>query len=155
DYNGAQISGSELHDRYLPPFRAAVEAGTETVMASFNTVNGVPVTANRGLITNILKDELGFDGIVMSDFAAISELQNHGVAADLRDAARKAMLAGIDLDMEGKAYAGHLADEVAAGRVPMSAVDDAVRRVLRVKLRMGLFEDKEAGTTAVIRKLGI
>jgi beta-glucosidase len=154
DYNGAQISLAELHDRYLPPFRAAIDAGTETVMASFNTVNGVPVTANRGLITGVLKDELGFDGIVMSDFAAITELINHGVATDLGEAARKAILAGIDLDMEGKAYSTSLAKEVEAGRVPVSAVDAAVRRVLRVKLRMGLF-DNAAPKAVGMQKLGI
>ena len=153
DYNGAQISLAELHDRYLPPFRAAIDAGTETVMASFNTVNGVPVTANRSLITGVLKDELGFDGIVMSDFAAITELMNHGVAVDLGEAARKAILAGIDLDMEGKAYAKHLADEVQAGRVPLAAVDAAVRRVLRVKMRMGLFD--EPSKAVRMQKLGL
>jgi beta-glucosidase len=153
DYNGAQISLAELHDRYLPPFRAAIEAGTETVMASFNTVNGVPVTANRSLITGVLKDELGFDGIVMSDFAAITELMNHGVAVDLGEAARKAILAGIDLDMEGKAYAKSLAGEVQAGRVPLAAVDAAVRRVLRVKMRMGLFD--EPSKAVRMQKLGL
>jgi beta-glucosidase len=159
DYNGAQISLAELHDRYLPPFRAAIDAGSETVMASFNTVNGVPVTANQGLITDVLKKEMGFDGIVMSDFAAITELINHGVAVDLGEAARKAILAGIDLDMEGKAYTTALAKEVEAGRVPVSAVDAAVRRVLRVKLRMGLFNDpiKTVGPvkTVGLQKLGI
>ncbi len=122
-------------------------------MASFNTVNGVPVTANRSLITGVLKDELGFDGIVMSDFAAITELMNHGVAVDLGEAARKAILAGIDLDMEGKAYAKHLADEVQAGRVPLAAVDAAVRRVLRVKMRMGLFD--EPSKAVRMQKLGL
>ena len=145
DYSGAQISVSELYDRYLPPFRVALGAGTETVMASFNTINGVPVTASRGLITGLLKGDLGFDGIVMSDFAAIGELINHGVAADLAEAGRKAILAGIDLDMEGKAYDTHLANEVAAGRVPVAAIDDAVRRVLSVKFRMGLFERSAEG----------
>jgi beta-glucosidase len=140
DYNGAQISVSELHDRYLPPFKAAIEAGTDTVMASFNTINGVPVTANRALITDLLKGEIGFRGIVMSDFAAIGELINHGVAADLAEAGRKAMLAGIDLDMEGRAYDKNLEAEVAAGRVPVAAIDEAVRRVLRVKFSLGLFE---------------
>lgn len=99
DYNGTQLSTSELHDRYLPPFIAAIEAGTETVMASFNTINGVPVTMHQALIRDLLKKKLGFDGIVTSDFVAIGELVNHGVAADLQVAARKALLAGIDLDM--------------------------------------------------------
>jgi beta-glucosidase len=145
DYNGAQISLPELFDRYTPPFRAAVEAGTETVMASFNTVNGVPVTANRPLITDVLKKRLGFDGLVMSDFAAIMELKNHGVASDLAQAAEKAIHAGIDFDMESKAYDQHLEDAIKAGRVPMAELDDSVRRVLRVKYRMGLFEDSPGG----------
>lgn len=160
DYNGAQISLSELYDRYIPPFQAAVEAGSETVMASFNTVNGVPVTANRRLITDVLKKRLGFDGLVMSDFAAIMELKNHGVAGDLAEAGEKALHAGIDFDMESKAYDQHLEDSVKAGRVPVADVDAAVRRVLRVKYRMGLFEDSPGGkrkmppplTEATVRK---
>ena len=139
DYNGAQISTGELLDRYVPPFEAAIAAGTDTVMASFNTINGVPVTANREIVTELLKERLGFTGLVMSDFAGISELINHEVAGDLSQAARKAITAGIDLDMQGKAYDDALAAEVTAGRVPMAAVDDAVRRVLRTKHRMGLF----------------
>ncbi len=145
DYNGAQISMSELFDRYIPPFQAAIDAGTETIMASFNTVNGVPVTANRPLITDVLKTRLGFDGLVMSDFAAIMELKNHGVAGDLAQAAEKALHAGIDYDMESKAYDQHLGDSVKAGRVPVAEIDAAVRRVLRVKYRMGLFEDTPGG----------
>lgn len=140
DYNGTQLSVSELHDRYLPPFVAAIKAGSETVMASFNTVNGVPVTMHRGLIRDMLKGRLGFDGIVTSDFVAIGELVNHGVAADRQVAARQALLAGIDLDMASNAYARFVKIEVEAGRIPPGLVDDAVRRVLRVKFRMGLFE---------------
>lgn len=149
DYNGAQISVAELFDRYIPPFEAAIAAGSETVMASFNTVNGIPVTANRGLISGILKERLGFDGIVMSDFAAIIELVNHGVAADHADAARKALHAGIDLDMAGQAYDRHLSEAVAAGRVPAAEIDAAVRRVLTVKYRMGLFADSPGGAHKV------
>lgn len=153
DYNGAQISAPELFDRYIPPFQAAIEAGSETVMASFNTVNGVPVTANRRLITDVLKTRLRFDGLVMSDFAAIMELKNHGVAADLADAARRALHAGIDLDMESKAYDRHLEAAVKVGKVPMSEVDAAVRRVLRVKYRMGLFEDSPGGVRKIPAKM--
>jgi len=149
DYNGAQISMAELFDRYIPPFQAAIDAGTETVMASFNTVNGVPVTANRRLITGVLKERLGFDGLVMSDFAAITELINHGVAGDLGEAARKAINAGIDFDMEGKAFDRHLEENVRAGRVPMAEIDAAVRRVLRVKYRMGLFADSPGGARKI------
>ncbi len=140
DYAGAMIPDSELFDRYLPPFRAALDAGSETVMAAFNTVNGVPVSADRRLITDLLRDRLGFDGFVTSDYNAIGELLNHGVAADLAAAARKAILAGIDVDMEGAAYERHLADEITAGRVPAAVLDAAVRRVLATKFRMGLFD---------------
>lgn len=149
DYNGAQISTAELFDRYIPPFEAAIAAGTETVMASFNTVNGVPVTANRGLITNVLKERLGFDGIVMSDFAAVIELVNHGVVAGKGDAAVKALHAGIDLDMAGQAYDQHLGKAVAEGRVSSAEIDAAVRRVLTVKYRMGLFADSPGGVRKI------
>ena len=149
DYNGAQISNAELFDRYIPPFQAAIEAGTDTVMASFNTVNGVPVTANRTLITDVLKGRLAFNGLVMSDFVAIPELMNHGVAADLGEASRKALNAGIDLDMAGLAYDRHLGAEVASGRVSATDIDAAVRRVLAVKYRMGLFADSPAGVRKI------
>ncbi len=149
DYNGAQISTAELFDRYIPPFVAAIGAGTETVMASFNTVNGVPVTANRWLLTDILRQRLGFGGIVMSDFFAVPELMNHGVAADLGQAARKALHAGIDLDMAGEAYRRRLGTEVAADRVSAHEIDAAVRRVLTVKYRMGLFEDAPGGARKI------
>ena len=140
DYNSAAIPNSELFDRYLPPFRAALAAGSETVMAAFNTINGVPVSADRTLLTGLLRDRLGFKGFVTSDYNAIGELQNHGVAAGLDHATRKAILAGLDVDMEGAAYEQHLAAEVAAGRVPMAVVDEAVRRVLRVKIGLGLLD---------------
>ncbi len=140
DYNGAAIPASELHDRYLPPFRAALDAGSETVMAAFNTVNGVPVSADRRLLTDLLRGRLGFKGFVTSDYNAIGELINHGVAADLAEATRKALLAGIDVDMEGAAYERHLEAEIAGGRVPIATLDEAVRRVLRVKFGMGLFD---------------
>ena len=140
DYTGSEISTPELMDRYLPPFQAALDAGTETVMASFNTINGRPVTASRRLVTDLLKKRLGFDGIVTSDFVAIGELVNHGVAANLEDATVLAMRAGIDLDMAGGAYHRHLATAVREGRVSRAAIDDAVRRMLRVKFRRGLFD---------------
>lgn len=140
DYNGARIPMSELYDRYLPPFEAAIAAGSETVMAAFNTVNGVPVSSSRELLSDLLRRRLGFDGLVTSDYNAIGELINHGVAADPGEAALKALAAGIDLDMEGGVYESRLADLVRSGRVEMAALDAAVARVLRVKLRMGLFD---------------
>ncbi|HEV2604359.1 MAG TPA: glycoside hydrolase family 3 N-terminal domain-containing protein [Microvirga sp.] len=140
DYDTTNITSSDLRDLYLPSFKAAVDAGTEAVMAAFNVVNGLPSMANPGLLTGVLRNEWGFDGIVTSDWAGIHELLAHGIAADDAEAARKAFLAGVDMDMMGRFYINHLADEVRAGRVPMERIDEAVRRVLRVKFRMGLFE---------------
>jgi beta-glucosidase len=140
DYNGATIPLSELLDRYLPPFRAAIAAGSETVMAAFNTVNGEPVTASSTLLRGVLRERLGFDGVVTSDYNAIGELASHGVARDRGEAARKALAAGIDLDMEGTAYIGHLEAELAAGRLDMPRLDAAVARVLKLKFRLGLFD---------------
>lgn len=139
DYNAAWIPTSQLFDIHLPPFKASLEAGSMTAMATFNTLNGVPATAHRGMLTDLLRGKWGFRGFVTSDFGSISELRLHGVARDDAEAARKALLAGIDMDMMGDAYHKHLADEVRAGRVPMKAVDEAVRRVLRVKFHLGLF----------------
>ena len=140
DYDSTAIPRPLLRDLYLPPFRAAVEAGTQSVMAGFNALNGVPNTANRWLLTDVLRGEWGFQGFVTSDWGGIGELMVHGVAADPAEAARKALLAGIDMDMMSQLYMRYLPDEVRAGRVPVAAVDEAVRRVLRVKLKLGLFE---------------
>jgi beta-glucosidase len=148
DYNGAQIPTAELHDRYLPPFKAAIEAGSETVMAAFNSVNGVPVSIDRRLLTDLLRGRLGFDGFLTADYNAIGELLNHGVAADLGEAAAKALLAGIDVDMRSGAYDEHLAALVETGRVPLAAVEEAVRRVLRVKFRLGLFDPERQARRA-------
>lgn len=160
DYNTALIPLSDLYDRHLPPFRAAIEAGAETVMAALNAINGVPATVNTFLLDKVLRQDLNFKGLVTSDYAAISELLHHGVATNLAEAGRKALAAGVDLDMEGEAHTRHLAAEVAAGRVPVSQIDAAVRRVLSVKFRMGLFESRpapvapnESETRAVARQV--
>lgn len=140
DYNGATLSPGDLFDIQLPPFKAALDAGSETVMASFNAVNGMPVTASRYLLTDVLRDRLKFDGLVTSDFGSIGELMKHGIAADLAQASRRALHAGVDLDMESHAYTGTLEKEVSEGRIPVAEIDLAVRRILRTKFRMGLFE---------------
>lgn len=140
DYNSTWIPTAQLHDTYLPPFKAALDAGSLSVMAAFNALNGLPTTAHRGLLTGILRDRWKFRGFVVSDFDSIGELVRHGIAANRAEAARKAILAGIDLDMMGQVYLDHLAAEVRAGRVPMKVVDEAVRRILRVKFHLGLFE---------------
>ncbi|HVS30614.1 MAG TPA: beta-glucosidase BglX [Thermoanaerobaculia bacterium] len=139
DYNTVDMSERLLREIYLPPFKAAVDAGVWTIMTSFNTVSGVPATANAHLLTEILRDEWRFRGIVDSDFTAVQELIKHGVAATLGDAAIKAITAGVDMAMVDGSYAT-LAAAVNDGRLPVSVVDRSVRRVLRAKFALGLFE---------------
>jgi beta-glucosidase len=140
DYNSTWIPRELLYDLYLPPFKAGIDAGAETVMAAFNALNGLPATANAFTLDTVLKQAWGFDGIAISDWDSVWELINHGVAHDGAEAARKAINAGLDVEMAGDMFKDNLAAEVAAGRVPLSRVDDAVRRVLRVKFRLGLFD---------------
>jgi beta-glucosidase len=144
DYDATDIAMGDFRDSYLPPFKAAVDAGSESVMAGFNALNGIPATANRWLLTTLLRGEWGFKGFVVSDWEGIPELVYHGVAADRADAARKAINAGLDVDLAGGVYIEHLAAEVKAGRVSMATLDESVRRVLRVKFRMGLFARPDA-----------
>ena len=148
DYNSTWIPTSQLHDLFLPPFKAAFDTGAMTAMAAFNALNGMPATAHRGMLTDLLRGKWGFRGFVTSDFGSITELRLHGIAKDDAEAARKALLAGIDMDMMGDVYHKHLAGEVKAGRVPMKALDEAVRRVLRVKYHLGLFERPDVDVAA-------
>lgn len=148
DYNSTWIPTSQLFDLYLPPFKASFDAGSMTAMAAFNALNGVPTTAHRDLLTGLLRRKWGFKGFVVSDFGSITELRLHGIAKDDAEAARKALLAGIDMDMMGDVFDKHLAGEVKAGRVPMKALDEAVRRVLRVKFHLGLFERPDVDPAA-------
>jgi beta-glucosidase len=141
DYNTVDISEQTLRNVVLPPFRAAVDAGVATVMNSFNEIGGVPATGSVHLQREILKGEWGFEGFIVSDWGSIGELVPHGFAADPREAARMAITAGSDMDMESAAYVENLAALVRAGAVEEQVVDQAVRRVLRVKFRLGLFED--------------
>jgi len=141
DYNSVDISEHTLRNVVLPPFRAAVEAGVATVMNSFNEIGGVPSTGNVHLQREILKGEWAFQGFVVSDWGSIGEMVPHGYAQNLEQAARAAILAGSDMDMESRAYLQHLAALVGSGGVPAALVDEAVRRVLRVKFRLGLFDD--------------
>lgn len=140
DYSDTDISESTLRDIYLPPFHAAVKAGAETLMSAFNDLNGVPTSANRHTLTDILRKEWGFDGFVVSDWNSVGELIKHGIAKDVAGAARAAILAGVDMDMEGRCYSSSLAKLVQDGMVPIGVVDEAVRRVLRIKLRLGLLD---------------
>jgi beta-glucosidase len=140
DYNTVDMSELRLRQVYLPPYKAAVDEGAATVMSSFNTINGVPASANPFTLTKILRKEWGFDGMVVSDYGAVRELIKHGIAGDGATAAEKALTAGVDMDMESDLYHSRLPALVESGKVPMSVVDEAVRRVLRVKMAMGLFE---------------
>lgn len=140
DYAEAELSTPTLHDLHLPPFRTGLEAGAQIVMSAFSVLNGVPVTADRHLLTDLLRGDWGFDGIVVSDWDAIRELLPHGVAGSRAEAARLAATAGIDVDLASGLYREQLPGLIADGRVPMARIDEAVRRVLRVKFRFGLFD---------------
>src|SRR5271155_5851835 len=140
EYNTTDMSELQLRQIYLPPYHAAVEAGAATVMSAFNSLNGVPATANPFLLQTILRDEWGFDGFVVSDYTAVMELTHHGIALDAASASEKALTAGVDIDMMSHYYDAELPALVKSGRVPMPVVDEAVRCVLRVKFALGLFE---------------
>ena len=139
DYNAVDMGELTLRQVYLEPYRAAVEAGAATLMSSFNSINGIPATANPHTLTEILRNEWGFDGFVVSDWGAVAELVNHSIG-DGPTVARKALEAGVDMDMEGHLYGTAIADQVRSGKIPESVVDEAARRVLRVKFALGLFE---------------
>ncbi len=140
DYNAADMSERTLRQIYLPPFKSAVKAGAASIMSAFNTLNEVPATADRMTLTEILRDEWKFKGLVVSDWQAVAELIPHGVALDEATAAHKAILAGLDVDMESGFFQRHLGELVRVGAVPESVLDEAVRRVLRVKFALGLFD---------------
>ena len=140
DYNAADMSEHRLRQVYLPPFAAAVRAGAASVMSAFNSLNAVPATADAMTLTRILRQEWGFRGLVVSDWNAVEELIAQGIATNGATAARKALLAGVDMDMESGLYQHSLRDLVRSGALPETAVDEAVRRVLRVKFALGLFD---------------
>jgi len=141
DYNTVDMSERMLWEVYLPPFKAAVDAGVATFMNSFNVLNGVPATGNSYLQRDILKDQWGFKGFVVSDWNSIGEMVTHGFVKNDYEAALAAIIAGSDLDMESRCYKNNLAQLVAEGKVPLALVDDAVRRILEKKFELGLFDD--------------
>ena len=141
EYNSVDISTSKLYNSVFPPFEATVKAGVRTFMNSFNTLNGVPATGNAFLQRDILKGKWKFDGFVVSDYASIREMMAHGYAKDEADATAKAVIAGSDMDMESYLYVAKLVALVKEGKVKEALVDDAVRRILRVKFELGLFDD--------------
>ncbi|MCC8359675.1 beta-glucosidase BglX [Salinimicrobium sediminilitoris] len=141
DYNTVHVGENELHNTILPPFKAAADAGVATFMNAFNDIDGTPATGNRILQRDILKGEWDWDGFIVSDWASIAEMREHGFAEDLTHAAEIAIKAGSDMDMEGGAYETGLVELVEEGKVDEELVNDAVRRILRVKFKLGLFED--------------
>ena len=141
DYNSVDMSRAQMYQYYFPPYRAAVEAGAQVAMLAFNTINGVPSTANPWLIKDVLRHEWGFAGVTLSDFNAVTEMIEHGVAADQRQAASLAILSGLDMALSDDAYARQLPALVKSGAVSVAVLDEAVRRVLGMKYEMGLFED--------------
>jgi beta-glucosidase len=147
EYNTVDMSELTLRQVYLPPYHAAINAGAATVMSAFNPLNGVPATADPFTLTKILRGEWNFDGLVVSDYGAIKELIAHGVAANGAIAARKALTAGVEMDMMSDLYRTRLADLVKSGALPQAVVDEAARRVLRVKFALGLFDHPYADET--------
>ncbi|HUB86403.1 MAG TPA: beta-glucosidase BglX [Verrucomicrobiae bacterium] len=140
DYNTTEISDFTLWNFYLPQFKAGVDAGALTVMSAFNDLDGMPATANRYTLTQILRNDWKFSGFVVSDYDAVKELIAHGVAANETQAAQSALTAGVDMEMDSMCYVDTIAAEVKAGKIPESIVDDAVRRVLTAKFEKGLFD---------------
>lgn len=141
DYNSVDMSLRQLHETYLPPFKAAAEAGVATFMNSFNDINGIPATANKYILRDLLKDKWNYQGFVVSDWGSIGEMVPHGYAKDNKEAAEKAIIAGSDMDMESRAYMAELPKLVQEGKVDPKLIDDAARRILVKKFEMGLFDD--------------
>lgn len=141
DYNTVDMSERVLRDTYLPAFKATVDAGVKTFMMSFNEISGVPSTASKFLIRDVLKGEWNFDGMVVTDYTGINEMVAHGFAADNKNAGELAMNAGVDMDMVGGVYMNHLKKSYDEGKVTLAQIDDACKRVLDVKYDLGLFED--------------
>ena len=141
DYNTVDMSQREFRQYYLPAYKEAIDSGAEMIMTSFNIVNGIPATVNKWLLKDLLRNELGFKGIVISDYSAIEETIKHGVSEDKKDAAYKAITAGVDIDMMSNVYAGNLKQLVEEKLISEELIDDAVLRVLRLKNSLGLFEN--------------
>ncbi len=141
DYFTTDISENSLREVYLPPFKAAANAGVETFMSAFNDLNGIPATGNKYLIQDILKTEWAFKGMVVSDWASISEMISHGIVANNYEAGDLAFNAGVDMDMEGNVYLNEMQKLLNDGKITLSQIDESVRRVLRLKFLLGLFDD--------------
>lgn len=144
DYNTTNVTERDLRSIYLPPFRAALDAGCATVMTSFSDIDGVPASGNAFLLRQILREEWGFDGFVVSDWESVKQLAVHGLTADDRESAYEAATAGVDMEMVSRTYADHLGGLIHEGRLPMDVLDAMVANILRVKFRLGLFDDPYA-----------
>ena len=141
DYNTVDFSERTFRDIYLPPYKAGVEAGAHTLMASFNEIGGIPASGSKYLLNDILRDEWGFKGFVVSDWNSIGEMINHGFASDLKHAGEISLNAGLDMDMESRSYITYLKELVQEGKVNESVIDESVRKILRIKFMLGLFDD--------------
>ena len=145
DYNTVELSKRTLWEDYLPAYHSAIKAGCKMVMTSFNTIDRIPVTANQSLLHDLLRDEWGFKGVTISDHSAVKELINHGIAENEKEAAKKALEAGCDIDMMTACYANHLSELVKEGQLDIKSIDEAVLRVLELKNDLGLFENPYRG----------
>ena len=141
DYNTVDMSEIKLRETYLPPYKAAVDAGAASVMTSFNELNGVPASANKFLLDQILRKEWGFKGFVVTDYTSMNEMVQHGNVANEKEAGEASLQAGVDMDMQGAIYENFTAKSLAEGKVTIAQIDNAVRRVLKQKYRLGLFDD--------------
>lgn len=148
DYNTTFIPPRTLRDVYLPPFKACVDEGCASIMTSFNDNDGLPSTGNRWLLTELLREQWGFEGVVVSDWGSVAGLIPHGVSPDKRDAAKQCIIAGCDVDMSSRSYLLNMKDLIEKGEVDMAVLDEAVRRVLRLKVQLGLFEHPYARKAA-------
>ena len=155
DYNTTDVSENTLREIYFPPFKAAVDAGVATLMSSFNAINGVPASANRFTLTKVLREEWKFDGFVVSDYTSVRELINHGTAANEEEAAAAALNAGVDMEMVSRSYNQFGPQLLKQNKLSSATIDEAVRRILRIKVRLGLFErpytDEAREATSLLR----
>ncbi|NLI88762.1 MAG: beta-glucosidase BglX [Bacteroidales bacterium] len=152
DYNTVDISERTLYEVYLPPFKSALDAGVVTFMSSFNELNGIPVTGNKAMVNDLLKEKWGFNGFVDSDWGSIREMIYHGYAANEYEAGYLAMSSGVDMDLEGRIYLAQLKKLVEDGRITVEQLDEAVRRILRVKFELGLFDNPYKGCDSIREK---
>ncbi len=149
DYNTADVSERTLRETYLPPFKTCVDAGVATMMSGFHELSGIPSSAHAFCLRQILREEWKFGGFVVSDYESIREMIIHGFCADSREAAREAVLAGVDMEMSSRCYIDNLESLVASGEVPISCIDDSVRSILRLKYQLGLFENAQVDRSRI------